>query len=123
MIERILSRNPAVEERELQVMCELAAIPEITQRELARRLGVSLGAINFCINALIDKGFVKMNNFKLSKNKMGYVYLLTPKGLSQKSLLAKHFLSLKLKEYKHLQKEIEMLKVLVLKDRKNRVKF
>jgi EPS-associated MarR family transcriptional regulator len=123
MIGRRLSRNFVVEERELQVMCELTAIPDITQRELACRLGVSLGAINFCMNALIDKGFVKMNNFKHSKNKRGYVYLLTPKGLSRQSLLAKRSLSLKLKEYEHLQNEIEMLNALVVKARKSGVGF
>jgi EPS-associated MarR family transcriptional regulator len=120
MIGHTLSRNLAVDERELRVMCELTATPDITQRELACRLEVSLGAINFCMNALIDKGLVKMNNFKRSKNKMGFVYLLTPKGLSRKSQLTKRFLSLKIEEYELLQKEIELLNAMVDEDFKKK---
>ncbi len=120
MIGRTISKNSAVDERELQVMCELSVIPDLTQRELARRLGVSLGTINFCMKALIAKGFMKLNNFKHSTNKMGYAYLLTPKGLSRKSQLTRRFLSLKIEEYEHLKKEIEMLKTMVAEDSKGR---
>ena len=84
--------------------------PEISQRELSRELGVSLGSINYCLRALIDKGWVKARNFKNSSNKLAYRYLLTPHGVQQKASLTARFLKYKLAEYEELQREIESLR-------------
>ena len=84
--------------------------PKITQRQLAKEMGLSLGKTNYVIHALIDKGWVKFSNFKRSDNKVGYMYLLTPKGIADKSVLAQNFLRRKSEEYNRLKKEIEMLK-------------
>ncbi len=84
--------------------------PDLTQRELAEKLGMSVGGLNYCLNALIDKGLVKMQNFSQSKNKFGYVYLLTPWGISEKITLTSKFLERKQAEYEALKAEIESLK-------------
>ena len=84
--------------------------PKITQRQLSKELGLSLGRINYVIHALIDKGWVKLTNFKRSDNKIGYLYLLTPEGIAVKSILAQNFLKRKSEEYNKLKIEIEMLK-------------
>ncbi len=81
--------------------------PNSTQRELARQLGISLGKINYCINSLKNKGLVKIRNFKKNPNKIGYIYVLTPKGLSMKTQLTLNFMKRKMKEYDELKKEIE----------------
>ncbi len=94
----------------------LEATPDLTQRELATQVGISVGAVNYCVNALIDKGWVKMHNFAYSKNKFKYVYLLTPKGVVQKSRLTQSFLSRKLAEYERLKNEIEELQALTSND-------
>ena len=77
---------------------------------MAKELGLSLGKTNYVVRALIDKGWVKLSNFKRSDNKLGYIYLLTPEGLSEKTMLAQNFLNRKSEEYNRLKKEIEMLK-------------
>ena len=82
---------------------------EISQRELSKELGVSLGKVNYCLRALIDKGWVKAKNFKNSSNKMAYRYLLTPHGVQQKTTLTAQFLKRKLAEYEDLQREIACL--------------
>ena len=84
--------------------------PKITQREMAKELGLSLGKTNYIVRALVDKGWVKLSNFKRSDNKLGYIYLLTPEGVSEKTVLAQNFLKRKSEEYNKLKKEIEMLK-------------
>ena len=84
--------------------------PEISQRELSRELGVSLGKVNYCLRALIDKGWVKARNFRNSSNKLAYRYILTPNGLQQKTVVATNFLKRKLAEYESLQLEIETLR-------------
>ena len=84
--------------------------PEITQRQLSRKLGLSLGKTNYLIHALMGKGWVKLNNFKRSNNKLGYLYIITPKGIDEKAMLAKSFLERKSAEYIKLKKEIEILK-------------
>ena len=84
--------------------------PDLTQRELAEKLGMSVGGVNYCLNALIDKGLVKMQNFSSSKNKFKYVYLLTPMGIAEKVALTTRFLSRKMEEYEALQLEISYLK-------------
>ncbi len=84
--------------------------PRMTQRQMAKELGLSLGQTNYVVRALIDKGWVKLGNFKRSDNKLGYIYLLTPEGVSEKTILAQNFLNRKSKEYNRLKKEIEKLK-------------
>ena len=84
--------------------------PEMTQRQLSAELGLSLGKTNYVLHALIDKGLMKLSNFKRSDNKVGYLYLLTPEGVEEKSILAKNFLERKSDQYNRLKKEIEILK-------------
>jgi EPS-associated MarR family transcriptional regulator len=98
------------DEIHLDLLKRLEVNPECTQRELSQELGVSLGKINYCINKLTEKGFVKLTNFKNSPNKAGYVYLLTPKGIEEKSILTISFLKIKIKEYEILKEEINKLK-------------
>lgn len=83
--------------------------PEMSQRELARELGVSLGAAHYCLNALIEKGLVKMGNFARSSHKQRYAYILTPAGAAEKSALTHRFLRRKWAEYRALREEIEAL--------------
>jgi EPS-associated MarR family transcriptional regulator len=83
--------------------------PEITQREAAEALGVSLGKANYCFRALMQKGWVKARNFRNSKNKIGYVYLLTPQGIEEKMRVTRRFLDRKLREYDSLVVELEVL--------------
>ena len=84
--------------------------PKMTQRQMASELGLSLGKTNYVVRALVDKGWLKLSNFKRSDNKLGYIYLLTPEGLSEKAILAQNFLKRKSEEYNRLKKEIETLK-------------
>lgn len=84
--------------------------PQVSQRALAKDLGVGLGTINFCFQALVEKGLVKMQNFSQSKNKLRYAYLLTPAGVAEKSKLTAEFLKRKVAEYETLQAEIKALK-------------
>ena len=93
----------------LQVLKALQEKPDITQRELAARLGVSLGQVNYCVKALVDKGHVKVSNFAASSTKLGYVYLLTPSGVAEKARLTAAFIERKLGEYKALHAEITAL--------------
>jgi EPS-associated MarR family transcriptional regulator len=97
------------EDTYFRVMRLLQDNPDLTQRELAQKLGVSVGALNYCLKALTEKGWIKMQNFSQSKNKFGYVYILTPRGISEKAGLASNFLKRKLKEYEALKLEIESL--------------
>ena len=90
----------------LDLLHKLEVDPERTQRELSQELGVSLGKINYCMRKLIEKGWVKLANFSRNPNKAGYAYLLTSKGIEQKSKLTLAFLAIKLKEYEILKKEI-----------------
>ena len=84
--------------------------PSLSQRDLAKRLGVSLGKVNFCLNALVEKGCLKVNNFRNSDNKLAYAYLLTPHGLDEKARITVRFLKYKMREYERLRAEIEALK-------------
>ncbi len=90
--------------------------PDLTQRELADLLGVSVGALNYCLKALMEKGWVKMQNFSGSKNKFGYIYVLTPRGIAEKAALASNFLRRKLEEYDAMRLEIEILKSELVND-------
>ena len=84
--------------------------PEMTQRQLSRELGLSLGKTNYLIHALLGKGWMKLDNFRRSNNKLGYLYVITPKGIEEKSILAKNFLERKSLQYNKLKEEIEILK-------------
>ena len=98
------------EDTNFRVMRILQENPDLTQRELADKLGVSVGGVNYCLNALMEKGWVKMQNFRHSKNKFGYIYILTPGGLAEKAALANRFLKRKIDEYEALRIEIEAIK-------------
>ena len=94
---------------EYTVLKVLKDNPAMTQRQLSKELGLSLGKTNYVLHALIDKGLMKLSNFKRSNNKVGYLYLLTPEGIEEKSILAQNFLQQKSIEYIRLKKEIEIL--------------
>ena len=100
----------ARDELRLRVLRALEANPELSQRQLAAELGVSLGGVNYALKALVERGFVKAGNFGRSENKAAYLYLLTPEGIAQKSALAATFLSRKLEEYEVLKRELKTLK-------------
>ena len=88
---------------------KLEANPKYTQRELSKEMGISLGKVNYCINKLITKGWVKLSNFRRNPNKVGYIYLLTPKGVEEKTRLTFPFLKIKMDEYEMLKEEISSL--------------
>ena len=88
----------------------LDAKPEVSQREVATSLGMSLGKVNYCLRALMAKGFVKVENYRKSTNKLAYFYVLTPSGRAAKAELTKAFLERKMREYEELRAEIEQLK-------------
>ncbi len=85
--------------------------PGLSQRDLAKKLGISLGKVNYCLNALVEKGSIKINNFRNSDNKRAYVYLLTPSGMEQKARMTVQFLKYKVQEYERLKKEIAELRL------------
>jgi EPS-associated MarR family transcriptional regulator len=97
------------EDTYFRVMRILQENPDLTQRELSEMLGVSVGGLNYCLKALMYKGWVKMQNFQNSKNKFKYVYLLTPQGIAKKVSLTSRFLERKMQEYEALRAEIESL--------------
>jgi len=96
-------------ELQFRVLRLLESNPHITQRELSKSLGVSLGGVNYCLNALISKGSIKIDNFKNNNNKWRYAYLLTPQGIAEKTARTGNFLKHKMQEYQELKKEIEAL--------------
>jgi EPS-associated MarR family transcriptional regulator len=98
-----------LENHHLNLLRLLEQNPAMTQRELAQALGVSLGKTNYCLKALIEKGWLKVGNFNANPNKWGYAYLLTPKGVIEKAKLTRRFLIRKQEEYEALRKEIEGL--------------
>lgn len=97
------------DEYRYKILKLVEANPEISQRELAKSLGISLGKANFCLKALIDVGLLKVTNFRNSKNKLAYMYLLTPTGMEEKSSITVRFLKSKIQEYELLQAEISLL--------------
>ena len=97
------------EDTHYRVLALLERSPDISQRELARELGISLGGVNYALRALIEKGMLKAQNFSSSDKKLAYAYILTPKGLAEKSLLTARFLRRKIDEYEALKAEIESL--------------
>ena len=88
------------------VLRKIDKSPKSTQRELAGELGFSLGKLNYCLKSLKNKGLVKITNFKKNPNKINYIYVLTPKGISEKTKLTLNFMKTKMKEYEELKKEI-----------------
>lgn len=98
------------QEIHLQLLRHLEANPQVSQRELAEHLGVSLGKVNYCLRALVDRGLVKARNFKNSANKRAYLYLLTPYGIRTKAQISMRFLQQKLEEHEGLRAEIEQLR-------------
>jgi len=103
------------EDNHYNLLSILEMQPDISQRQLASQLDISLGKANYCLKALLDKGWVKARNFKNSQNKWAYAYLLTPQGIEQKTRMAGEFLKCKLVEYEALKQEIERLEVEVKK--------
>ena len=99
----------------LQVMAHLEGNPRHSQREIAGKLGVSLGSVNYCIKEVIKKGFIKVENFRKNSNKLGYAYLLTPSGVHEKASLTVSFLKRKQREYAELEVEIAALREEVAK--------
>ena len=97
-------------EQQLKVLRLLEENPELNQRQMAEQLGISLGGLNYCLRALVEKGWVKMDNFSRNPNKLKYAYLLTPRGVVAKAQLTASFLKRKLKEYDALKVEIKALR-------------
>ena len=95
----------------LDLLRKLESNPEYTQRELSREMDVSLGKVNYCLKKLTEKGLVKLTNFSASSNKLGYMYLLTPKGVDRKAKLTTLFLKAKIEEFETLKDEISKLKL------------
>lgn len=102
-------RSQLQEDTTYRVLRMLQDNPDMTQREIAEQLGLSASGLNYCLKALIDKGWVKMQNFAQSKNKFGYIYVLTPTGIAQKAALTGRFLQRKMAEYEALKAEIDSL--------------
>ena len=97
-------------ENHLYVLRKVEKNPQFTQRELAKELGFSLGKLNYCINELREKGLLKIKNFKKNPKKINYIYVLTPKGISEKTKLTINFMRKKMQEYDELQEELKLMK-------------
>jgi EPS-associated MarR family transcriptional regulator len=98
------------DEMRYKLMRLLDANPGMSQRDVARELGISLGKANYCLQALVRKGWIKATNFKNSQNKAAYMYLLTPRGLESKATLTMQYLQVKIREYEALRVEIEEMR-------------
>jgi len=98
------------DEYRYKILKILETNPEVSQRDLARELNISLGRANFCLKALIEKGLLKATNFRNSRNKLAYMYLLTPRGIEEKSAITAQFLKIKMQEYANLEAEIKELR-------------
>lgn len=98
------------DETRYKILKRLQLDPDVSQRTLAAELGISVGKVNYCLKALMQKGLVKANNFRGSENKQAYLYFLTPKGIEEKTRVTFRFLKYKMTEYKTLKDEIEDLK-------------
>ena len=114
MTEALKKIDPDVHFRVLNL---LEKEPDLTQRELAEKLGISLGGVNYCLKCLIDIGHIKAGNFKKNPDKSIYLYLLTPKGIAEKAQLAAGFLKRKMAEYHALKKEIDAIQSKVKSDK------
>ena len=102
-------RSEAQEDLRFRVLRLLQENPEMSQRDIAATVGVSVGGVHYCLNALVEKGMVKLGNFSAANDKRRYAYILTPKGLTEKAALTSRFLKRKMGEYEALKKEIETL--------------
>lgn len=109
-----MTPNSVSDELRYRLLNHLAEHPDASQRDVARELGISVGKVNYCVNALIGKGLVKVNNFTNSQHKSAYLYVLTPRGIEEKISVTYQFLRRKMAEYDDLVKEIEKLKGEVL---------
>lgn len=98
--------NKPVSEELLELMHIVHENPNISQRQIAKEIGLSIGKVNYCLKALIDIGFVKVDNFNNSNQKIKYAYILTPKGIKQKIIITKQFIAKKLQEYEKLKEYI-----------------
>src|SRR5690349_10723074 len=98
------------DELRYRVLRVLEDHPDISQRDLSREIGISLGSTNYCLRALIERGLVKARNFRNQQNKSGYRYYLTPKGASEKAGMAMKFLAIKLREVEELRREIDRVR-------------
>tara|TARA_B100001121_G_scaffold309253_1_gene335496 strand:+ start:3016 stop:3315 length:300 start_codon:yes stop_codon:yes gene_type:complete len=94
-------------EDNLNLLRKINNSPKVSQRDLAKELGFSIGKLNYCLKSLVDKGFVKIESFKKNPNKLNYLYVITPKGISEKTKLTINFMKLKMKEYDQLKKELK----------------
>ena len=103
------NREKIQEEARFKILRLLHENQELTQRELGERVGISLGAVNYSLRALIERGLVKAGNFSRNPNKLGYAYVLTPAGIVEKTLLTGRFLKRKVEEYEALRSEIKLL--------------
>ena len=91
----------------LNLLRKINNSPKVSQRDLAKELGFSIGKLNYCLKSLVDKGYVKIESFKKNPNKLNYLYVITPKGISEKTKLTIDFMKLKMKEYDQLKKELK----------------
>ena len=105
-----LRQSEIKEDKDFKILKMLADKPEISQREISIKLGMSLGGVNYCLRALIDKGIIKAKTFSNNPNKLSYGYILTPKGIVEKGRLTKRFLERKMKEFESLRIEIDEIK-------------
>jgi EPS-associated MarR family transcriptional regulator len=110
MVASVQHMNTSSLEIDVRTLQLLGRQPTLNQRELALELGVSLGRVNYCLRALLGKGLLKAQNFKNSKNKLAYAYVLTPAGITARAELTAEFLQVKLREYERLSQEIAVLK-------------
>jgi EPS-associated MarR family transcriptional regulator len=108
-VHRLNALNMLDEATHYSLLKTLEDNPGLSQRDLAKRLGISLGKVNFCLNALVEKGSLKINNFRNSDNKLAYAYLLTPQGIESRARMTVEFLKYKVKEYERLRAEIAEL--------------
>jgi EPS-associated MarR family transcriptional regulator len=97
------------DEYRYRILKLLEADPQASQRRIADELGISLGRVNYCLQALVERGLIKVNNFRNSANKRAYLYLLTPRGIEEKAVVTARFLRRKLDEYETLKREVEEL--------------
>tara|TARA_B100001057_G_C22857781_1_gene953354 strand:+ start:3104 stop:3433 length:330 start_codon:yes stop_codon:yes gene_type:complete len=105
-----MNKNSNESQNELEILRKIDSSKNLTQRKLATELGFSLGKLNYCLNELKKKGLIKFSNFKKNKNKINYIYILTPKGATQKTRLLINFMKRKMVEYDDLKKDLDQLK-------------
>jgi EPS-associated MarR family transcriptional regulator len=102
-------RTKIQEDTQFRILRLLQNNPDLSQREIAEAVGISVGGAHYVLNALIDKGMVKLENFKAAQDKRRYAYILTPKGIAEKATITRRFMSRKMAEYKAIKAEIEEL--------------